>query len=195
MHFAPASSLPRATVGYSAASFFALSPRLIDRSRRKSLHTLSLIAAHFRRIFGAFQLDTWKRRLRARPVGKRRWDAGANSDRRRRPVAGKVASFCRRESGVNFTYTVIDNRIGCLSIKCRVKLKEIEIYFLYRSDGGSRSGQGDLLLWTRHLPGQNSWSLEKLCKPEEYVVVCIGNIIKIFMAFFSHPQLAGKSAF
>ena len=30
----------RAAVGYSPASFFALSPRLIDRSRRKTLHTL-----------------------------------------------------------------------------------------------------------------------------------------------------------
>ena len=35
MHFAPPSSLPRAAVGYSPASHFALSPRLIDRSRRK----------------------------------------------------------------------------------------------------------------------------------------------------------------
>jgi len=35
MHFAPPSSLLRAAVGYSPASFFALSPRLIDRSRRK----------------------------------------------------------------------------------------------------------------------------------------------------------------
>ena len=40
MHFAPPTSLPRAAVGYSLASFFALSPRLIDRSRRKTLHTL-----------------------------------------------------------------------------------------------------------------------------------------------------------
>jgi len=40
MHFAPPSSLPRAAVGYPPASFFALSPRLIDRSRRKTLHTL-----------------------------------------------------------------------------------------------------------------------------------------------------------
>jgi len=43
MHFAPPSSLPRAAVGYSLASFFALSPRLIDRSRRKTLHTLQLL--------------------------------------------------------------------------------------------------------------------------------------------------------
>jgi len=40
MHFAPPSSLPRAAVGYPPASFFALSPRLIDRSRGKTLHTL-----------------------------------------------------------------------------------------------------------------------------------------------------------
>ena len=40
IHFAPASSLPRAAVGYSPASFFALSPLLIDRSRRKTLRTL-----------------------------------------------------------------------------------------------------------------------------------------------------------
>jgi len=39
MHFARPSSLPRAAVGYFPASF-ALSPRLIDRSRRKILHTL-----------------------------------------------------------------------------------------------------------------------------------------------------------
>jgi len=35
MHFAPPSSLPRAAVGYFPDSFFALSPRLIDRSRHK----------------------------------------------------------------------------------------------------------------------------------------------------------------
>jgi len=40
IHFAPPSSLPRAAVGYSPTSFFALSPLLIDRSRRKTLHTL-----------------------------------------------------------------------------------------------------------------------------------------------------------
>ena len=39
--FAPPSSLPRAAFGYFPASFFALSPRLIDRSRRKILHTLN----------------------------------------------------------------------------------------------------------------------------------------------------------
>ena len=42
IHLAPPSSLPRAVVGYSPASFFALSPLLIDRSRRKTLHTLQL---------------------------------------------------------------------------------------------------------------------------------------------------------
>jgi len=40
MHFAPPSLLLRAAVGYFPASFFALRPRLTDRSRRKLLHTL-----------------------------------------------------------------------------------------------------------------------------------------------------------
>jgi len=42
IHFALPSSLPRAAVSYSPASFFALSRLLIDRSRRKTLHTLQI---------------------------------------------------------------------------------------------------------------------------------------------------------
>ena len=43
VYLAPPSSLLRATVGYSPASFFALRPLLIDRSRRKTLHTLHVV--------------------------------------------------------------------------------------------------------------------------------------------------------
>jgi len=48
MHFAAPSSLSRAAVGYSfAAGFFALSPLLVDRAQRKTLHTLQLQSKQF----------------------------------------------------------------------------------------------------------------------------------------------------
>ena len=47
MHFAPPSSMPRAAVGYSPASFFALSLLLIYRSLRITLHTLHAPSVKF----------------------------------------------------------------------------------------------------------------------------------------------------
>jgi len=53
IHVAPPSSRPRAAVGYSPASFFALSLFLIDRSRRKNLHTLQIILRKCQSIYAA----------------------------------------------------------------------------------------------------------------------------------------------
>ena len=90
IHVAPPSSRPRAAVGYSPASFLALSLFLIDMSRRKNLHMLQIILRKCQSIYAA--------RAQAAARGRRR-STGQTDGRKdertdTRPLHRLLAAYC-----------------------------------------------------------------------------------------------------